>query len=139
MFNGQGIVVSHGTVTSLIDPFQLSVQRQSLMSIRTSNDVFICHASEDKESIVNPIKVACREIGISTWVDDDEIQWGDSITKRVQAGLVNSQLVLVVISESSIAKNWPDMELSAAIHLEMASTGVRVLPLLCGSKINKDG
>ncbi len=102
------------------------------MSIRTSKDVFICHASEDKESIVNPIKVACREIGISTWVDDDEIQWGDSITKRVQAGLVNSKLVLLVMSESSIAKNWPDTELSAAIHLEMASTGVRVLPLLCG-------
>ena len=30
------------------------------MSILTSKDVFICHASEVKESIVNLIKDACR-------------------------------------------------------------------------------
>mgnify|MGYP000850269712 CR=1 FL=1 len=46
-------------------------------------DVFICHASEDKQDIVNPLVEAFSEAGISCWFDMNEISWGDSITQKV--------------------------------------------------------
>jgi len=98
------------------------------MSSPTQRDIFLCHASEDKTAIVNPIKDTCRELGVSTWLDDDEIKWGESITKRVQEGLSSSRFVIVVISESFVSKNWPETELNAAIHLEMASSSRNLLP-----------
>jgi hypothetical protein len=100
------------------------------MNATVPQDVFICHATVDKESVVRPLKEACHAIGISPWVDDDEFKWGDSIAKRIQEGLVSSRYVLVVISEASVSKKWPDKELHTALHVEIFSGQVRLLPLL---------
>ena len=74
-------------------------------------DVFLCHASEDKEIIVRPIARECRKHQITCWVDEAEILWGDSIIEKVNEGLKMSQYVIVVLSESFIAKNFPKKEL----------------------------
>lgn len=97
-------------------------------------DVFLCHASEDKLEIVQPFVQALSDAGISYWYDEAEIIWGDSITQRVNEGLRISRYVVVVLSQSFIAKNWPQRELNAALNIEAASGNVRVLPLLIGSK-----
>ena len=46
-------------------------------------DIFICHASEDKQSVVRPLVKAFDEADISYWYDQAEIIWGDSITEKV--------------------------------------------------------
>ena len=50
-------------------------------------DIFICHASEDKEAIVRPLVESFKQAGISCWYDEAEIKWGDSITQKVNEGL----------------------------------------------------
>ena len=42
-------------------------------------DVFICHASEDKRSVIHPLVEAFKKAKISCWVDEAEINWGDVI------------------------------------------------------------
>jgi hypothetical protein len=101
-------------------------------------DVFICHAGADKEEIVKPLVEAFRHAGISSWYDEAEINWGDSITEKVNEGLRVSAYVLVVFSSAFLAKNWPQRELQAALNAGASAGGVRVLPLLAGSEEARD-
>ncbi|MHC4594649.1 MAG: toll/interleukin-1 receptor domain-containing protein [Planctomycetota bacterium] len=96
-------------------------------------DVFLCHASEDKLEIVEALVQALSDAGISYWYDEAEIIWGDSITQKVNEGLRISRYVVVVLSQSFIAKNWAQRELNAALNIEAESGNVRVLPLLVGN------
>ena len=97
-------------------------------------DIFICHASEDKEEIVRPMVKAFDQAGITCWYDEAEIDWGDSITQKVNEGLRVSQNVVVVFSDAFIGKNWPERELNAVLNKEASSGEVKVLPLLVGSE-----
>jgi len=97
-------------------------------------DVFICHASEDKSTVVEPLVDALDKAGISFWYSEAEIKWGDSITKKVNYGLKKSRYVIVVLSQAFMAKNWPEREFNAAMNIETTSGKVRVLPLIVGDK-----
>lgn len=101
-------------------------------------DIFICHASEDKEEIVKQIIEAFGQSGITYWYDEAEIKWGDSITQKVNEGLRISRYVIVVFSSAFIGKNWPERELNAVLNMEASIGKVKVLPLLVGSKKDKD-
>lgn len=95
-------------------------------------DIFICHAREDKPSVVRPLAEAFALAGISCWLDEAEIQWGDSITQKVNEGLRTSRYVLVVFSPAFLIKKWPQRELNASLNQESSSGEIRVLPLLVG-------
>jgi hypothetical protein len=97
-------------------------------------DVFLCHASEDKAHVVTPLEQALQMAGISYWLDEAEINWGDSLTGKVNQGLHNSRFVMVVLSESFLGKHWPERELNAVLGIEASAGEVRVLPLLVGDK-----
>lgn len=98
-----------------------------------SKDVFICHASEDKEAIVRPLFEALTEAGISCWYDEAEIKWGDSIPRKVNEGLSISRFALLVLSPISAGKNWPQGEMCALLNQEISSGETRILPLLVGT------
>jgi hypothetical protein len=96
-------------------------------------DIFVCHASEDKEEIVRPMIESFQQAGITCWYDEAEINWGDSITERVNEGLRISRYVLVVFSRAFTEKQWPQRELNAVLNAEASTGEVKVLPLLVGS------
>ena len=100
-------------------------------------DVFLCHASEDKHSIVRSLHEGLTKSGITCWLDEAEVRWGDSIVEKVQEGLRESQFVIVVLSKTFLAKPWPRRELAAALSVEASTGGVRVLPLLAGDEHEK--
>lgn len=100
-------------------------------------DIFICHAGEDKDAVVRPMVEAFTQAGISCWYDEAEIQWGDSVTQKVNEGLSSSRYVVVVFSTSFSQKNWPQRELNSVLNQEASSGEVKVLPLLVGSEQEK--
>jgi len=63
-------------------------------------DIFICHAAEDKNTIVEPLVHALQQAGISYWYDKAEIKWGDSITQQINEGLSSSRFVVVILSNN---------------------------------------
>ena len=74
-------------------------------------DVFISHASEDKDGVVRPLAIALKEKGISVWYDEFELKIGDSLRRKIDQGLSKSKFGIVVISRSFIKKdglitNW---------------------------------
>lgn len=93
-------------------------------------DVFISHASEDKDAYVYPLAEAFKALGITYWLDEAEIKWGDSILQKISEGILNSRYVLVLITEPFINKPWPEKELNTALHIEINSGEIVVLPVL---------
>lgn len=91
-------------------------------------DVFISHASEDKESLVAPLAAALRTLGVKVWYDEFELTVGDSLSRKIDHGLAKSRFGLVVISPAFLKKNWPEYELRGLISREIAGEKV-ILPI----------
>lgn len=77
-------------------------------------DLFICHASEDKD-IVRPLAQLLQNEGYSIWYDEFELKLGDSISEKIDYGLARSRFGLVVLSPSFFNKNWPKRELRGLV------------------------
>lgn len=76
-------------------------------------DVFISHASEDKDSIVKPLAECLTKNGVKVWYDEFELKIGDSLSKSIDRGLTASNYGLVVLSESFFEKAGLIMNLGA--------------------------
>jgi len=79
------------------------------------HDVFISHASEDKDEIVRPLAIALRNAGLSVWYDEFELKIGDSLRQKIDRGLAKSRFGIVVLSKSFIKKGWTNYELDGII------------------------
>lgn len=69
-------------------------------------DVFISHASEDKDEVVRPLAHALKESGLSVWFDEFELRIGDSLRRKIDRGLANSRFGVIVLSRSFFEKGW---------------------------------
>lgn len=78
-------------------------------------DVFISHASEDKDDIVRPMANALKSEGLSVWFDEFELRIGDSLRRKIDRGLASSRVGLVVLSHAFIAKGWTNYELDGIV------------------------
>lgn len=92
-------------------------------------DVFLSHASEDKESVARPLFERLSSIGCKVWFDEATLEIGDSIRRSIDKGLAESQFGVVIISRSFIGKGWTEYELDALTELEMKAGSKRILPL----------
>lgn len=78
-------------------------------------DVFISHASQDKDSVVRPLSHALREGGLSVWYDEFELRIGDSLRRKIDTGLARSRFGVVVLSRSFFGKGWTNYELDGLV------------------------
>ena len=80
-------------------------------------DVFISHASEDKESFVNDLVEELTKLGVKVWYDKLCIIWGDSLRSKIDEGLRNSKYGIVILSEAYIKKGWTQYELEGLFNI----------------------
>ncbi|MFN0244755.1 MAG: DUF1883 domain-containing protein [Planctomycetota bacterium] len=78
-------------------------------------DVFISHASEDKDSVVRDLASALTAKGLRVWYDEFTLRIGDSLRQKIDRGLASSRVGLVVLSPSFISKGWPNYELDGIV------------------------
>jgi hypothetical protein len=86
------------SVPSLVQP---DVPPSSSESQR-EYDVFISHASEDKEGVVRPLANALKSEGLRVWYDEFELKIGDSLRQKIDRGLATSRVGLVVLQRFSV-------------------------------------
>lgn len=91
-------------------------------------DVFISHATEDKEDLVRPLAHALKDQGLEVWYDEFELRLGDSLRRKIDHGLAQSRFGVVVLSKAFFSKNWPQYELDGLVTREMTGQQV-ILPL----------
>ncbi len=94
-----------------------------------SHDVFISHASEDKEGVARPLADALTERGWRTWLDELQLTVGDSLSGRIDEALSRSRFGVVILSPSFFAKQWPKRELSGLAAREVQSGTKVILPV----------
>jgi len=99
-----------------------------------NQDLFISHTDADKEEYVLPLTISLLRHGITFWIDSEEIDWGDSITKKVNEGLAKSQYVLLCLSRNFLGRPWPEAEMNAALAIQNKTGEKKVLPLILNSK-----
>lgn len=83
-------------------------------------DIFISHASEDKAQIARPIYEACQALGLKAFLDEEHIAWGQNFTTKINTALGAARTVLVIITPTSVTKDWPVAEVNTALSLEIS-------------------
>lgn len=100
----------------------------SFPSTIADHDVFISHASEDKDEIVRPLAELLRSKGFDVWYDEFQLRIGDSLRRSIDQGLAKSRFGIVVFSPAFFAKKWPEYELNGLAQKEMLGNKV-ILPI----------
>ncbi len=114
------------TVPSLVQ----KLNENSIPSENTNKtyDVFISHASEDKDELVRPLAYALIAEGLSVWYDEFEMKIGDSLRRKIDKGLSNSRFGIVVLSKDFIKKGWTNYELDGIVTKSVTGEQV-ILPI----------
>lgn len=99
-------------------------------------DLFISHASEDKNSVVRPLVNYLQKFGIKVWYDEFELRVGDSLSKSIDKGILNSKYGIVILSDSFFSKGWAEYELRSFMMREVEKKDKFILPIW--HKINKN-
>ncbi len=92
-------------------------------------DVFICHASEDKDSFVRPLAEELRKSHLEVWYDEFSLIVGDSLRESIDKGLTKSRYGIVVLSPAFFRKKWPQRELDGLVAREMDEPNNVILPI----------
>jgi len=95
-------------------------------------DVFISHATEDKDDVVKPLACALQDLGIRVWYDEFELHLGDSLRRKTDGGLARCRFGVLVLSPSFFAKNWAQYELDSLVTREMTGEQTILPPLAQG-------
>lgn len=93
------------------------------------HDVFLSHASEDKEDIARPLKDALEARGLTVWFDEIKIKVGQSIRQEIEKGITHARFGVVVLSPDFFAKQWTQAELDALFSKKMATGENLILPI----------
>ena len=94
-------------------------------------DVFISHASEDKDSLVRPLASLLEQANVRVWYDEFSLHLGDSLSASIDKGIQESRYGLLVLSRNFLAKKWPDYEYRSLLMRQISGEGV-ILPLWYG-------
>ena len=93
-----------------------------------SYDVFVSHASEDKDDFVRNFVKCLQQNGLKVWYDEFTLRVGDSLRRSIDNGLKNSRYGIVVLSEAFFSKEWPQRELDGLFAREVNGEKV-ILPI----------
>ena len=95
----------------------------------SKHDVFLSHASEDKDSVARPLFERLTNENIDVWFDENNLKWGDSLMNSIGKGLQNATYGIVIFSPNFFKKKWTQLELEALIDLTKPGER-KILPLL---------
>jgi hypothetical protein len=96
---------------------------------RTGADLFVSHASEDKEAVARPLADALGRHGYAVWLDQYALRLGDSLRRTIDAALASCRYGAVILSPSFFKKDWPQRELDGLVAMETQDHRKRVLPV----------
>jgi hypothetical protein len=95
-------------------------------------DLFLSHSSRDK-AFVRRLAEDLTFCEIDVWLDEWELQVGESLHDRIGDALEKSRFTGVVLGDNFSDSEWARSELKQALAKERRSGPGSVLPLLCGN------
>ena len=127
-----GRIITFGTdhTSTNTNKTQISGLADSLKAVYPPNkqyDIFIAHASEDKD-FVTPLALSLTQKGLKVWYDDFVLKLGDSLRREIDKGLAQSRYGAVILSHNFFSKHWPQKELDGLAAKEQLGRKV-ILPI----------
>jgi hypothetical protein len=92
-------------------------------------DVFISHASEDKNDFVRPLAEALQAENVEVWYDEFSMVVGDSLRQSIDKGQAQSRFGIVVLSPSFFDKGWTEWELNGLVARQNSGEARVILPI----------
>lgn len=93
------------------------------------SSVFLSHSHTDKP-FARKLGADLRKAGHAVWIDEAEIDIGDSLIEKIREGIDQVDYVAAVISSNSAESRWVTRELDIASNREIEENRVIVLPIL---------
>ena len=106
---------------------KLNVQRSKK---NMEYDIFVSHCHQDKLKYVDDLVDELKKLDIKVFYDTDEITWGDEIREKIENGLKNSKLAIVVISRQYFGRYWTEYEIKKLFERQFFERRKIVLPIL---------
>jgi 5'-deoxynucleotidase YfbR-like HD superfamily hydrolase len=91
--------------------------------------LFLSHSSKDK-SIVKRIKDDLNSYGYVSWLDNEDIPFGAPIVESIEEGLLNSDILLIFLSQNSVLSKWVQNEWQVKFFQQLSEKKFYVLPIL---------
>ncbi len=91
-------------------------------------DVFLSHSSKDKE-VVREVAERLRKDGVRVWFDEWELEPGDSIPAKIEAGLERSRVLVLCMSASAFGSDWAQLESGTFRFRDPLNKERRFIPL----------
>jgi hypothetical protein len=82
-------------------------------------DVFVSHASEDKEAFVRQFVDELQAQGLKVWYDEFALGIGSSLRRSIDDGIKRSRFGVVVLSKAFFSRSWPAYELDGLVTREI--------------------
>lgn len=89
---------------------------------------FLSYAQEDRDVAIR-IANTLRNAGLRMWFDTWELASGDSIAERIDHAAASDFLV-VLLSPHSVASQWVQQELNAALTTELKDRAITLIPVM---------
>ena len=93
------------------------------------SSIFLSHNHADKP-FARRLASDLRAAGHVVWIDEAEIDIGDSLVEKIREGIDEVDYVAAILSGASIQSQWVKRELDIASNREIEEGKVVVLPLL---------
>ena len=91
--------------------------------------IFLSHRSRDKP-LVNDFKELLPPF-LSTWLDDESLSWGDSLTAELRSTIQSGvDFLIIFLDKDSLTSDWVRQELDWAVERERQLKRTFVLPIL---------
>lgn len=93
------------------------------------SNIFLSHSHADKP-FARKLAARLESEGHEVWIDEAEINIGDSLIEKIRTGIDQVDYVAAILSSASIGSEWVTRELDIASNREIEEKRVIVLPLL---------
>ena len=107
---------------------QSSPPAAGVVETQEVHDVFVCHASEDKDDVARPLADSLRASGLSVWYDQFSLKMGDSLRRSIDRGVAGSRFGVVILSPNFFQKQWTQYELDGLVTRAISEDQV-ILPI----------
>jgi hypothetical protein len=94
-----------------------------------TNSIFLSHSHEDK-AFAKRLASDMQSAGLIVWVDEAEINIGESLLERIRVGIDNVDYLAVILSPESVQSEWVQHEVEQAMNQQIQGRQIMVLPLL---------
>ena len=119
--NFQGLIICNKHA------FSLDRQNSPVQALppRTVPDIFISYSRDDK-TLVHPfVEYISNAVGKDCWIDLNSIESGEEFEEVIMKAIDECQVVLFMLSDSSLASKWTKREVYYA-----ESEGKRIVPVI---------